>query len=58
MWTNPKIKNAFVGNYEHKNGTRHLRLEYRSSKGVTMGKVFTFSSPEAAKKAGWIYKAE
>lgn len=56
MWSHPKLKNAYVGNYEYRDGTRVLRLEYRNARGITVGKVHTFTSHEAAKKEGWVYK--
>jgi hypothetical protein len=57
MWTHPKMKKAFVGNYETNTKTkkRELRLEHRNSKGVTTGKVVVFGNHQAARKNGWIY---
>lgn len=56
MWSPPKLKKQYVGNYEPgKNGKRQLRLEHRNAKGQTIGEVYPFGNAQAAKKAGWIY---
>ena len=62
MWSHPKIASKYVGNYElkreDKKWSRVLRLERRTASGTVVGKVYTFSSHHAAKKAGWKYVAQ
>jgi hypothetical protein len=62
MWSHPKLKNKYVGNYEYKNPgssylpwKRMLRLECKRSTGKTIGKVYVFGNAQAAKNAGWKY---
>jgi hypothetical protein len=58
MWTHPKRKYVYFGNYEYEkySNKRTLRLETKSPTGRTVGKVFIFGNAAAAKKAGWIYR--
>lgn len=56
MWTHPKLKRTYSGNYEFDKKTqkRVIYLESFSASGKKVSS-YKFASPITAKKAGWTY---